>query len=213
MKTTLPERLPWSMRAVKQFWVPFVLAPQVPLMILMLRSNSREQPQQVPANLCALIPTDLLARVVPAGKIEDVKADNTGTYNNTAECSAVTNTDEATTTARSSLWIRLTRHAGDSTRSPEKTAQNSFAITKAYRMNDSTSSERVFDISKLGDSAYLSIRDVSDFERRAQESRVEVSVWRKDIELTVHYFAAPTDEALSSSAAVAVARALTDALQ
>jgi hypothetical protein len=78
--------------------------------------------------------------------------------------------------------------------------------------NESHTRYRVFDIGKLGDSAYLAIEEPSKFQRDEPNSRVEVSVLRKDVELTVGYGASPTDDSLASSAGVAVARALMDAL-
>jgi hypothetical protein len=202
------------MRTLKWIWIPLVILPWVPMAIWAQRSAFAAPPRRVPSDVCALVPADLLARVVPAGKTANVTAENDGAPTNKAECTVATDRDHATTTARASLSISLSRHGDGGLRTSEDHSQHEFALFKRMRMaNESSTRYRVFDLSKLGDSAYLAVEELSQSQRDAQNSSVEVSVLRKDIELTVRYFASPTDDALSSSAVVAVARALMDVLQ
>jgi hypothetical protein len=48
--------------------------PLQQILVLPAHPDSVDYAQEVPANVCALIPMDLLARVVPAAKIEGVTA-------------------------------------------------------------------------------------------------------------------------------------------
>jgi hypothetical protein len=211
---TTSQRLPWSMRTLKWIWIPMVILPWVPMAIWAQRAVFGGRPRDVPSDVCALVPADLLARVVPAGKVANVTAQNDGAPTNKAECTVATDRDQATTTARATLSISLTRHGDTTLRTSEDHSQHDFALFKRMRMaNESRTRYHVFDLSKLGDSAYLAVEEPTQSQRDEQNSRVEVSVLRNDIELTVRYFASPTDDALSSSATVAVARALMDALK
>jgi hypothetical protein len=192
---------------VRWIGLPLMVLPLVFTMTcLVLPTVFAEKPRDVPGDVCALVPADLLARLVPAAGARDHDAENGQQFTNRARCSVRTDTAQATSTARGSLMISLKRHGDLALRDPAEHAQDEFASSKRYRLRRGDSS--VFDLRKLGDSAYLAKDRASDNDRASRVSQVEVVVLRKDVELTVWYSAGPSDERLVSSAAVAVAHAL-----
>jgi hypothetical protein len=202
-----PPRVPWEIRTIRWVSLPIMLVPLVFMMVyLVLPAVLPEKPRDVPGDVCALVPADLLARVVPAAGPRETEAKNGEQYTNRARCSVSTQPDLATSTARGILTIELNRHGDLAGRNPADHAQNEFALTKRYLFG--REGTRVYDLSKLGDSAYLAVDRSGDSDHRVGPLRVSVAVLRKDIELTVRYSASPTDDRLASAAAVAVARAV-----
>lgn len=206
----LPRLVRWSR------WTA-LLAPLVgvlvfPLMFIVPMLASDASARRVPENVCALVPADLLARLVPAGQMDTPESSYSSSYKARTTCEVRTDQETASTTAGASLSIELERYAGKRIgfSDAEDEAQDQFASHKAYPLT-ATSGYRVADLSGLGDSAYLAVREPPAPTKpggTVDNWSVQVVVLRADAVLTVGYTASPTDERRAASAAVAVTRAL-----
>jgi hypothetical protein len=185
-----------------------ILLPSMVLCGSVFSTSIKHPPGGVPADVCALIPTDLLNRVVPAAKVGDVDSKNSETYTNRARCSAQTDPDTARTTARGSLSVELDRHGTLAGKDPREHAQDEFGSSKRFALSDTIVPHRVFDLERLGDAAFVAVDRQRDTDRQEHQSVVEVEVLAADRTLRLHYVASPTTDDLAVSAAVAVARAL-----
>jgi hypothetical protein len=185
-----------------------ILLPAIVLGASFLPLHGDSPPRSVPADVCALIPADLLSRVVPAGKVSEVDARNAEPYRNVARCTVRTDSDSATTTAYGSLNVELQRHGSLGRQGPGDRARDDFASSKKFALTDTISPQRVFDVNRLGDSAFVAIGKPNDFAVQEHQSAVEVQVLADERTLLIYYVASPTTDDLAVSAAVAVARAL-----
>jgi hypothetical protein len=195
-------------RLVPWLFLLLIVLPAILLGTSFLRINVKAAPGGVPADMCALIPADLLAQVVPAGKVSGVESKNSESYTNVARCEVQTEPDKATTTANASLAVELRRNGSLAGRNPRQHAQDDFASGKKLAMTDTITPTRVFEVSRLGDSAYVSVRKPSSLAATQHQSMVEVQALAGDKVLRITYFASPTTDDLAASAAVAVVRAL-----
>jgi hypothetical protein len=190
-----------------------ILLPATIMCATVLPMAFKHGPGDVPANVCALIPTDLLNRVVPAGKVEDPTSSNTEPYTNRARCTAQTDADSAPTTARATLSVELERHGSLAGQDPDEHAQDDFVSSKKFALARSISPADVFDVDRLGDSAFIAVRRRDDVDRREHRSTLDLWVLAHDRVLRLHYVASPTTDDRAASAVVAVARALLGALR
>jgi hypothetical protein len=195
-------------------WLPLMaLVPLVFLFGSLVPLAVKHAPGSVPGDVCALVPPDLLDRVVPAAKKDDVDARNSEPYTNVARCSAQTDGDRATTTARGSLSVELRRHGTLAGLDPAAHARDEFASDKRFELTDTITPGRVSDVGGLGDSAFVSVARQRDSDQRGHLSMVQLEVLARDRILRLHYVASPTTDDRAVSAAVAVARALLGAVR
>jgi hypothetical protein len=190
-----------------------VLAPVVLLAVVLGPLLLKEKPRAVRPDVCALVPADLLARVVPAGKVAGVAADNAGASINAARCRVETDDTKATSSARATLSIEVRRHGSLGRWDPGDHARDEFAGGKGYELADTNAPRKVHDLSRLGDSAFVAVYRGGDSDAREHRSVVHLQVLARDMLLRIDYDASPTREDLATAAAVAVARALLGSLR
>jgi hypothetical protein len=196
------------------WWLPFVaLVPMVFLFGSLIPLSVKHAPGSVPGDVCALVPPDLVDRVVPAARKGDLDVKNAEPYTNVARCSAQTDVERATTTARGSLSVELRRHGTLAGMDPRAHAQDEFASDKRFELTDTITPGRVSDLGGLGDSAFVSVARPRDSDVPEHRSAVQLEVLDRDRILRLHYVASPTTDDRAVSAAVAVARALLGAVR
>jgi hypothetical protein len=206
--------LPRWVTGLRWTWVPVALMGVlvVPAIFFLPTAVGESGPARaVPADVCSLIPDELLARVVPAGEIDDQSG---GGRPSRAVCSVHAGSARTDSTGTASLDITVERYQGRRWTSREDEARDWFAWTKRLLLDkdDATFTTRVSDLADLGDSAYLEVEDRSGSGDEGREN-LTVHVLNGDTILTVSYSASPTDETLVASAAVTVARALLEGLR
>jgi hypothetical protein len=206
--------LPRWVTGLRWTWVPVALVGVlvIPAIFFLPTAVGESGPARaVPADVCSLIPDELLARVVPAGEKNDQSG---GGQPSRAACSVHTGSARADSAGTASLDITVERYRGRRWTSREDEARDWFAWTKRLLLDkdDATFTTRVSDLADLGDSAYLEVDDRSGSGDEGQED-LTVHVLSGDTILTVSYSASPTDETLVASAAVTVARALLEGLR
>jgi hypothetical protein len=188
----------------------------IPLVILCgssIRLVIKTPPGPVPPDVCALVPADLLQRVVPAAKMEEPESKNSETFTNVARCSGQTDSGKAGTTAHALLRVELRRYGTLAGASPGQHAHDEFAGSKKFALKDQISPARVFDVGRLGDSAFVSVDEPSVSDRQEHRSVVDLQVLMRERTLRLYYYAEPTTDDLAVAAVVAVARALLGALR
>jgi hypothetical protein len=196
------------------WWLPLVaVVPVVFVFGSLIPLTDKHPPGSVPADVCALVPPDLLDRLVPAARTSDVDAKNAEPYTNVARCSAQTDGERATTTARGSLSVELRRHGTLAGLDPRGHAQDDFASDKRFELTDAIVRKRVSDLGGLGDSAFVSVARPDDSDARDHRTTVQLEVLARDRILRLHYAASPTTDDRAVSALLAVARALLGALR
>jgi hypothetical protein len=196
------------------WWAPLVaLAPLVFVFVSLIPMTAKHPPGSVPADVCALVPPDLMDRVVPAAKVTHVDARNSERYTNVARCSVQTDGDRATTTARGSLSVELRRYGTLAGQGPQEHAQEDFAFDKKFALADTIVPGRVSNVGGLGESAFVSVARRDGSGVAEHQSTVQVEVLARDRTLRLHYVASPTTDDRAVSAAVAVARALLGAVR
>jgi len=153
-----------------------------------------------------------MSTVGPA-TVGEVVSENSEQYTNHARCSAGTDANQALTTARGSLSVELDRYGWLANQNSRQHAQDEFGSSKRYELTDKISSPRVFDVARLGDSAFVSVDAPHESDRTDHRTTLTLEVLAGDRTLRLFYIASPTTEELAVSAAVTVARALLGALR
>jgi hypothetical protein len=192
------------------------LAMLLPLLLMGLvvwRLNDQHPPKAVPADVCALVPADLLARVVPAAKPGKPSTDGPSLTAATARCSTRTDPDNATSTADADLSIQVDHEGSLGGKDPGAHARDEFAGDKRREITKPLDPGRVFDLPGLGDDAYVFVQRPRNYAVTEHRSSVEVHVLAGATVLRVDYDAAPSTDDLATAAAVALAQALLGAVR
>jgi hypothetical protein len=170
------------------------------------------KPGAVPADLCSLVPADLLARVVPSA-LQQERRVTTNSPEAISDCITTShpNLPEPPEDFRTGLLdLRLGRFAGSGRDTSARHAEELFVTEKQSSMDRPAV---VGDLAGLGDSAYLVVDVVTTSDGSHLQSAATVTVLFDDMVLDVNYSAQPSTQADVNSAAVEVARALVGRLR
>jgi hypothetical protein len=174
----------------------------------------------VPADLCALLPTDLLNLLVPSARERNKQVDTTHGYFSSSSCAEASGTltyPDDRTVEIGSLNLLLSRDGGSGSDSPARRARSDFIAEKQHNLDHpiviADQPSYVRDLAGLGDSAYLVINVVVDSDSSHAIGDASLWVLFGDATLSVEYIAHPSTQAKVESGAVEVARALIGRLQ
>lgn len=204
-----PPPKPWPVRAAR--WATAssgLIIVLLVLGVLVLPQAVRSEVRAVPDDLCALVPAELLARLVPAPATPERRTGPASDQRARAECEVSTEKRDAT---YGSLVLEVERHGAAMFRGAAGDTRDSYAGLKQTRLTGGLVPQRVADVPGLGDDAYVT-GDASTTDRASRGFAI-VTVLAGDTILTVSYNAAPSTDALATSAAVTVARAMLGGLR
>jgi hypothetical protein len=206
--STGPSRGPAAPRAFRVArWVPLVaVLPLAFVAVLIPLSQQTGSARPVPPDMCALVPPDLLSRLVPSARRALGVVDSSHNQLHLTNCRAETDLDVATTTATARLTLQFDRYGPRGSLSPAENARDAFARDKQVVLAATGTRHKVSDLVGLGDSAYLDVLPPTVVDSAEGGSFATVSVLRGDGELTITYGAAPSTDELTAAAAVSVAR-------
>jgi hypothetical protein len=154
------------------------------------------------ADVCSLVPGDLLGRLVPGATPEDKKV-LASRLRATKTCRAGTSYRRPVT---ASLRVEVSRYGRYLDYPPPEHAKRDFIARKNVHSKVSTNS--VFDVAGLGQSAFLEV----DPYPSGATVQASVYVLRGDVLISVEYSASPSSGDLVTAAAVAVSRRVMEKL-
>jgi hypothetical protein len=171
-------------------------------------------PGAVPDDLCRLVPSDQLDRIVPAADELFVQRDDGRASTRWSECVMQTDSNRADTTATGTLHLRVDRFSGSIIDPPAAQARADFASVKQDQLSPGVIEYQVHDLAGLGDAAYIAVQ-VTDPSRTgglAISPRVDLRVLKADLRLDVEYTANPSTNDRVAAVAYAVAQSLMERL-
>jgi hypothetical protein len=162
-----------------------------------------EKPGVVPPDLCALIPADLLARIVPSAQVSNRQSSPWSASCNEVSAAGSSGPDQAQAAGSLSLFVDW--YSSTLTGTAVRRARAAFGSVKQEALDGGSVTG---DLAGLGDSAYLTKFTVAQTPGSEWTAGATVDVLRGDAVLSVFYFADPTTQARADATAVDVARAL-----